>query len=302
MPIGLRAAVIFVCVAVPAWADGTARFYFSGDGAIRMGHAHRDDTLEVRYRDTGGNYDAEALARIARFFRSRTDGLSAPMSLRLIELIDFIEDEYHPKRLILVSGYRSPELNAALRADGRRVAPASLHTEGLAADVQLTGLDLRRLWKQLRTAKVGGVGLYERDGFLHVDAGRPRFWEAATAGIDQNFAKENGRVFARTDFDRYADLAGARVRLHSVTALPIGVRRVARVGDAPLAIAPLDAAIRAEGDCWLIAEPAERYEFAVATPAAPAARAPIRLETCAPRIGATPEEILTNPVERLSGH
>ena len=31
----------------------------------------------------------------------------------------------------------------------------------------------------------------------------------------------------------------------------------------------------------------------------PVQRAPLRLRTCAPRIGATPKEIVSNPVERL---
>ena len=130
------------------------------------------------------------------------------MSLRLIELLDYVEDRYHPKRLTLVSGYRSPEFNRALRANGRRVAQASLHTEGMAADVQPAGLKLRPLWNALRAEQLGGVGLYAGEGFLHLDTGRARFWEAATSGVDQNLAKENARLFARTDFDRYANARG----------------------------------------------------------------------------------------------
>src|SRR5262249_27499355 len=141
--------------------------------------------------------------------RSRSDGKSTAISLRLIELIDFVEDRYRPSRLTLVSGYRSPALNQALRAGGRRVAEASLHTEGLAVDLQPGGVDLPRLWRELRELDAGGVGLYEADGFLHLDSGPPRFWEAATSGVEKNRSADNARLFARTDFDRYTDLAGA---------------------------------------------------------------------------------------------
>jgi uncharacterized protein YcbK (DUF882 family) len=276
------------------------RFFFSGDGALDLYSAHSDEHLSVRYRDADGRYDPAALARIERFFRSRSDGASGPISLRLIELIDFIQDRFRPARLTLVSGYRSPELNASLRSAGHRVAQASLHTEGLAADLQLAGLDLRRLWLRLRALQVGGVGLYQADGFIHLDTGRPRFWEPATSGVEKNLSADNARLFARTDFDRYTDLAGAVVRLHAVTALPIRVQRTARIGDAVVDIAPAGAGIAADGDCYVIDQPAERYTFTVATPLRPPAqRAPIRLQTCAPRLGATPLEILTNPIERL---
>jgi uncharacterized protein YcbK (DUF882 family) len=276
-----------------------ARFYFSGDGALRMANAHFDETLDVRYRDADGRYDDAALAAIARFFRSRTDGRSGPMSLRLIELLDYVEDHYRPRRLTLVSGYRSPEFNQALRAGGRRVAQASMHTEGMAADVQPAGLDLRRLWNTLRREQLGGVGLYQAEGFLHLDTGKPRFWEAATSKVEQNLAKENARLFARTDFDRYDTLAGALISLHSVTALPIAVRGRARVGGETVTVAPRDGSARADGDCWVFAEPAERYELSVTSASPPPARRDaIVLETCAPRIGATPAEVSTNPVER----
>lgn len=303
---GAALAVIFLGTAgasatgPPSATPAAGRFFFSGDGAIALDNEHLREHLSVRYRDAGGNYDPEALSRIDRFFRSRSDGRSAPVSLRLIELVDFVQDRYRPARLTLVSGYRSPELNESLRAGGRRVAGASLHTEGLAADIQPEGVDVRRLWKELRTLGAGGVGLYAKEGFIHLDAGRPRFWEAATSGVDKNLSAGNARIFARTDFDRYADLSGAIVRIHAVTVLPLGVRRTAHLGAEPVDIVPVDPALTADGDCYLIAEPAARYAFAVTTPLVPpSSRAQLRIETCAPRVEATPAEILTNPIERL---
>src|SRR5262249_45658773 len=105
---------------------------------------------------------------------------------------------------------------------------------------------------------------------------------------------------ARTDFDRYDTLDGAVISLHSVTALPIAIHRRARVGEAEITVAPRGAAVRAEGDCWVFEQPAERYELTVNGPLlAPADRQAIVLETCAPRIGATPAQVVTNPVVRL---
>jgi len=291
-----------LCLAVPAVAV-ESRFYFSGDGMLELHHAYFNEVLAVRYRDAAGHYDPDALRRIEHFFRSRSDGKQGTVSLRLIELLDYVQDRYHPKRLTLISGYRSPEFNQSLRDDGRRVAQASMHTEGLAADVQPAGLNLRKLWTALRAEQFGGAGLYQGDGFVHLDTGRPRFWEAATSGVDQNLAKENAKLFARTEYDRYASLAGATIRLHSVTALPIRIQRTAHLGGAALEVAPRDASVRADGDCWLFDTPAPTYELTIATPLPPtAARQPIRLATCAPRLGATPDEVLTNPISLWSSN
>jgi uncharacterized protein YcbK (DUF882 family) len=296
----LRAYVLALAISVlPAGASAGSRFFFSGDGVLEMDNAHFAERLRVRYRDESGRYDPDALARIERFFRSRNDGATGPVSLRLIELIDYVEDRWRPKRLTLISGYRSPELNDSLRARGGRVAQRSLHTEGLAADVQPAGVDLHRLWRELRERRVGGVGLYRRDGFLHIDTGQPRFWEPATSGTEKNLSADNARVFARTDFDRYADLEGAVIQLHSVTALPLRINRTASIAGRPLQLAPLDSTVRSDGECYVIETAADRYAFSVVGSASPPAhREPIRLKTCTPRTGATPAEIVTNAVEQ----
>ncbi|MDX2165949.1 MAG: DUF882 domain-containing protein [Deltaproteobacteria bacterium] len=293
--------VLCVLLSRPALA-GESRFYFSGDGTLRLHHAHfAGEVLEVRYRQADGSYDPAALKQIAHFFRNRTDGEQGTVSLRLIELLDYVQDRYRPKRMTLVSGYRSPQFNQSLRAGGRKVAEASVHTEGLAADVQLAGLKLRPVWNQLRAEKTGGVGLYAGEGFIHLDAGQPRFWEAATSGVDKNLAKENARLFARTEFDRYATLDGAAIRLHSVTALPLAIARTAHLGDAALTLEPRSSFAHLEGDCWVWRVPPESYELGVSSViAAPTQPMPIRLSTCEPRIGATPAEVLTNPIERLA--
>jgi len=198
-----------------------------------------------------------------------------------------------------VSGYRSPEFNNALRGKGRRVAEASLHTEGLAADLQPNGGDLRQIWVELRERQVGGAGLYQAEGFIHLDTGQPRFWEAATSGVDKHLSAGNARLFARTDFDRYADLRGAVITLHSVTALPIRINPRAHLGDREVMLSPVDDTVTVSDGCFTLREPSARYAFTVITSiAAPAGRAPLRLATCAPRIGATPREILTNDIER----
>jgi uncharacterized protein YcbK (DUF882 family) len=255
----------------------------------------------VRYRDVAGRYDAEALARIARFFRSRDDGEVGEVSLRLIELIDYVQDHYHPATTTLLSGYRSPALNQRLRDGGAQAADSSLHIDGIAADLLFTGVDLKQLWIELREQRIGGVGYYAEQGFLHLDTGRPRFWEPQTSRVNERLSAGNARVFARTDFDRYRNLSGAIVRLHSVTALPLRLSTSGRVGPDTLVLAPLDDTVAVADDCiaFATAVPAYRLRIARAPDVALKQRAPIVLRTCAPRVEATPETIETNLIEML---
>ena len=314
----MRAVVLVSVVAVATVATSAGnsllaspvaappRFFFAGDGHLRLRHAHFDSTLDVRYRRADGSYDPQALAQIRHFFRSREDGREAPIALRLIELLAYVQDHFHPRQMTLLSGYRSPEFNADLRASGGAAAQTSLHTQAMAADVAFTGIDLRQLWKQLRTLQTGGVGYYRSGKFLHIDAGPPRFWEETTSRVGENLSAGNARVFARTDFDRYPQLDGALATLHSVTAFPLLIAPEAQVVDAHgvthVTIAPINGAAQNTDGCLAITTPAEAYEFRVistaqALPAVATTRARVVFRTCEPRIEKTPAEIESNPIE-----
>jgi uncharacterized protein YcbK (DUF882 family) len=289
----------FFCASVST-ADAS-RFFFSGDGVIALEHAHFSERVQVRYRDNDAQYDAAALEEIRRFFRSRDNGEVGEISLRLIELIDYIEDRYRPERMVLVSGYRSPELNEGLRAEGRKVAKSSLHTEGLAADLQFIGLDLKKLWIGLRELRCGGVGYYERERFLHLDTGRARFWQPQTSKVEQNLSAGNARVFARTDYDRYANLKGAVISLHSVTALPLRISRRARFVDRNVTLEPLTEGVGESGGCFTIAYSGAAYRFRIGDvdEDGTTTRERLTLRTCTPRVEATPAEVFSNPIEVL---
>jgi uncharacterized protein YcbK (DUF882 family) len=289
-------------------APAPSRFFFAGNGQLKLSHAHFAETLDVRYRRADGTYDPAALARLRHFFRSREDGREGAVSLRLIELLAYVQDHFHPRRMTLLSGYRSPAFNADLRAAGKKAAQASLHTEGLAADITFAGLDLKRLWRQLRELQAGGAGYYRSGKFLHIDTGRPRFWEETTSRVDENLAAGNARVFVRTDFDRYPSLNGAVLSLHSITAFPVRVAPEARIvtgsGSAALRLEPVSGAVERDG-CLSIDGPADAYAFRVvdgASSAPPAGRGDIILATCEPRIESTPAEITSNPIDVSARH
>ena len=76
----------------------------------------------------------------------------------------------------VISGYRAPETNAARARQSRRVSTVSLHMSGMAADVRLPGYDSLGMARLAAEMQVGGVGLYRRDGFVHLDCGPARRW------------------------------------------------------------------------------------------------------------------------------
>jgi uncharacterized protein YcbK (DUF882 family) len=289
--LGVAAALL----AGSAWAAGPARFFVMGDGTLALVNAHTNQRADVRYRRRDGTYDDAAIARIRRAFRSADDHGDGKASLRLIEVLSRLQGETKVRPLTLVSGYRSPAYNEGLRAQGVRAAGGSLHTEGLAADVAFPRPVLKPLWLRLRALDCCGAGYYAKEGFLHVDVGRPRFWEPATSRVEENLSAGNARMFGRTEFDRYGRGEPIAVALHAVTEPPVLVAREAKV--VPAAGEPV--AIRLDGDrgerdgCLEIPESGATVRVAHA----PAARGRLVLETCAPRPERTPATVETNVVE-----
>jgi hypothetical protein len=120
--------------------------------------------------------------------------------------------------------------------------------------------------------------------------------------VSENLSAGNARVFARTDFDRYADFDGARIDLYSVTMVPLAVERTAKVGTLSLPLESVDESPEVNGSCWVWRDPAARFRLRVAAGSVvrlPAGRQRVVLRTCEPRVEATPAEIETNEIESL---
>jgi len=297
--LALRLLLLAVALASTeaAWATEPARFFVMGDGRLAVAHAHTGARADVRYRRPDGSYDAGALGTIRRAFRSAGDGGPGKASLRLIEVLSHLQHTTGVRPLSLVSGYRSPTYNEGLRQRGAKAAGGSLHTEGLAADVAFPRALLRDLWLELRRLECCGAGYYAKNGFLHVDVGRPRFWEPTTSRVDENLSAGNARIFARTEFDRYARGEPIVLTVHALTVPPLRLKAtttlVAASGpDVPVHLeAP---GLAADDGCLEL--PATGTEVRVAGVES-AARGHLVLSTCEPRIERTPPTVETNPLE-----
>jgi uncharacterized protein YcbK (DUF882 family) len=56
------------------------------------------------------------------------------------------------------------------------VAEHSLHLQGRAIDVRLSGFSTARLHRLALGMSRGGVGFYAASDFVHLDNGRVRYW------------------------------------------------------------------------------------------------------------------------------
>lgn len=178
MNLRLIAVVFLVGLLGPVafgWAAPPVSKGLLGDGRLSLFNYHRGEYLEVVYREKG-RVVPEAVRRIEELLRSRGDGTSHSIDLGLLDLVDAIQDHFGAETVEVISGFRSPDYNRALKTAGRRVADASLHLKGQAMDIHLDEATEEDLFAFAKGLGAGGVGIYPRFGFVHVDVGPVRSW------------------------------------------------------------------------------------------------------------------------------
>jgi uncharacterized protein YcbK (DUF882 family) len=167
----LAAAVALPLLAMPARASGSAA------RTLAMSHTHTRERVELVYA-TAQDYLPEALGRLNHFLRDHYSGEVGTMHPPLFDLL-------HDLRQLLgrtgpfeiISGYRCPATNDKLRdTRGGGVAKQSLHMQGRAVDVRLSGVALAELRDAALSLRAGGVGYYPDSQFVHLDTGRVRSW------------------------------------------------------------------------------------------------------------------------------
>jgi uncharacterized protein YcbK (DUF882 family) len=95
----------------------------------------------------------------------------------LIDLLNIMHHKMDAKQPFhVISAYRSPKTNASLSKKSSGVAKNSLHMQGKAIDIRLPGHNLSDLRKVALNMQGGGVGVYSKSDFLHIDTGRVRHW------------------------------------------------------------------------------------------------------------------------------
>jgi uncharacterized protein YcbK (DUF882 family) len=163
--VGLAAVV----AATPSMAQGAPR-------ALRVRRNFTEDSFSgVYWRD--GRYDRDALRQLDHVFRDLSAAETTPMDPRLFDVLHAAAEAVDSSDTWeVISGYRTPETNAARSRQSRRVSTVSLHMSGMAADCRLPNRVSIEVARRAADLQLGGVGLYRRDGFVHLDCGPVRRW------------------------------------------------------------------------------------------------------------------------------
>jgi uncharacterized protein YcbK (DUF882 family) len=170
----LRGALLVSAAAVvePARLLGSPR----EERVLSLAHTHTGERLCVAYF-ADGRYLDSGLARLQAFLRDFRTGEDHPIAPALLDILNDLRlatGAGQPFQVI--SGYRSPATNAALRRASTGVAGHSLHVEGRALDIRLAGVRTSVLRDAALELRRGGVGYYRASDFVHVDNGRVRRW------------------------------------------------------------------------------------------------------------------------------
>jgi len=235
-------------------ADGQNRFYYEGDGVLRIFDKKTGAGGTFKYRDKDGQYNLQTLDRINEVFGMKT----APdvfLHPRLIALLDYLQDQLKGGPIRIVSGYRSPNYNEGLRKNGRLAARTSMHIEAMAADIDMDGVDGKALWEFVRSLDCCGAGFYHGKG-IHVDVGPSRFWDETSTKVEQDLGAHNKLVLLRTNFDYYDSGERVYMTLGRITDYPVGIRpkiRLVAQDNKELESVSLDSGhLKSGNDCLLI--------------------------------------------------
>ena len=99
-------------------------------------------------------------------------------AVELLKNLQVIRDHFQ-RPIVIISGYRSPERNAAVGG-----ADKSQHLEAKAADIKIAGVPTEEIYNRIDKLisqgkiKQGGLGKYIKSGFVHYDVrGTKARWE-----------------------------------------------------------------------------------------------------------------------------
>jgi uncharacterized protein YcbK (DUF882 family) len=139
-------------------------------------HIHTGEKLAITYRENG-ELVPQALAEINHYLRDFRNEKIHDIDVALLDRLHELFMAFDARgNFEVISGYRSPQTNAALRHVTTGVAERSLHIQGRAIDVRLTSAKTLALRDAALAMKAGGVGYYPESNFVHIDTGSFRTW------------------------------------------------------------------------------------------------------------------------------
>ncbi len=159
--------------AAPVYAKAPGLLRGAGDiRRVRMYSQRTGESLDTVFF-ANGQYIPEAITEISFFMRDwrqnevrKYDPRNVDILAATLRMMDTTEP------YLVISGYRTPQTNRMLRGAARD----SYHIKAMAADVRLKSRSTSNIYKAARVTNRGGVGMYGRSNFVHMDCGPVRTW------------------------------------------------------------------------------------------------------------------------------
>ena len=149
---------------------------FVGQRTLSLYSLHTGEFARTTYW-ADGRYIDDGLSQIDWLLRDFRSGEAHAIDRRLLDLLVVLNDRLDSgEPFEVISGYRSPATNAMLVRTTGGVSATSLHVDGMAIDIRVSGRPLARVRDAAMALRGGGVGYYPASNFVHVDVGRIRSW------------------------------------------------------------------------------------------------------------------------------
>ena len=172
-------ALMAVLTAVLGSTSGTQDAVANGDTrTISIFHEHTKESASITFK-RDGRYDRAALEQLNWLLRDWRLDEPTKMDPRLFDVVWEAHRAVGSQDAIhVVSAYRSPQTNAALRRRSRAVAEHSQHMLGKAMDFYLADVSIDQIRAIGMQMQRGGVGWYPQANspFVHLDVGSVRSW------------------------------------------------------------------------------------------------------------------------------
>jgi len=139
---------------------------------LRMRHLATGDSFSGIYHN-GVTHDPGALAELSLVLADTRTGAMRPFDPAAIDVLWEVAQRtgLGGEELPILSGYRTPETNAAVHGAGD-----SQHLRAGAVDVMVRQAQLAGFGDTALALGRGGVGIYAARGFVHLDSGPVRHW------------------------------------------------------------------------------------------------------------------------------
>lgn len=167
---------------VPVPVPGIKNVAYAPTRHLKLYNVHTKEKLETTFWQNG-SYNHNALDSLNYFLRDWRANEVAQFDPEVLSLVFYIKRELEKKYpqiqnqpIHIISGYRSATTNNKMKKSGRNVAKKSQHSYGKAVDIHFPGIPASEVRDIALSFKVGGVGYYHANQFVHVDTGRVRQW------------------------------------------------------------------------------------------------------------------------------